>query len=221
MRMIYSASENLKDFLLSQPETGMGYQVLSPSQKNLNLENFIVVLNSQIVIELKNKQKNPIENKSIDYNDLKDYSVINLTQFISYFDSLRNEQKLSAVDNPLKESTGSDLERFIRLSAFEDDLRVDKINKCFLPGTYSTTLDDFLTMKVNILDNNNPTNNPIVRYSLPVELQIKWMFYIHTKYGDQYRKGKVQPAFGKIGGGIECLFEYGTSPNTLTSVNPY
>ena len=76
-------------------------------------------------------------------------------------------------------------------------------------------------MKVNILDNNNVTNNPIVRYSLPVDLSMKWIFYLHPKPGNQYRKGKVQPAFGKIGGGIECLFEFGTSPNTLTSINPY
>ena len=44
--MIYSASKDLQDFLLSQPETGMGYQVLTPTQKALRLEDLIIVLNS-------------------------------------------------------------------------------------------------------------------------------------------------------------------------------
>ena len=113
------------------------------------------------------------------------------------------------------------MERFIRLSAFENDVRIDKINKCFLPGTYSTTLEDYLTMKANILDKNKNLGDPIIRYSLPIDLPIKWIFYVHPKAGDQYRKGKVQSAFGKIGGGIECLFDFGTSKNTLTSINPF
>jgi hypothetical protein len=218
---MYNASQDLEDFLLLQPETGMGYQVLTPSQKAYKLEDLIIVLNSQIIVELKQEKRNYNESKSIKYNDIKSYSVIGLNELNSFFESQERERELSAIDNPLKESTGSDLERFIRLSSFEDDLRVDKINKCFLPGTFSTTLDDYLTMKVNILDNNNPTNSPIIRYSLPIDIPIKWIFYIHAKYGDQYRKGKVQPAFDKKGGGIECFFEFGTSQNTLTSINPY
>lgn len=219
--MLYTTTDDLQDFLITQPETGMGFQVLSPSKKSINAEDLIIILNAQIAIEFKDVKSSRVEYKSINYNDIKSYTIINLTQFNSYFETLQNEQQLSAIESPLKDSTGSEMERFIRLSAFENDLRVDKINKCFLPGTYATTLEDYLTMNVNILDNNSNLGNPISRYSLPLDLPIKWIFYVHPKAGDRYRKGKVQPAFGKIGGGIECFFEFGTSPDTLTSSNPY
>jgi hypothetical protein len=219
--MIFTTTEDLQKYLISQPETGMGYQVFSPSQKGLGVEDLIIVLNAQIAIEFKDLKNNQTENKSLSYNDIKDYSIINLTQLNSFFESLQNEQRLSALDNPIKDSTGSEIERFIRLSAFENDLRIDNFNKCFLPGTYSTSLEDYLSMKANNLDKNKILGDPIIRYSLPVDLPIKWIFYVHPKKGDKYRKGKVQPAFGKTGGGIECFFDFGTSHNTLTSINPY
>ena len=63
-----------------------------------------------MVVEFNKEEKNQIENKTIGYNDIKNYSVSNLTQLNSFFETLQNERTLSAIDNPLKESTGSELE---------------------------------------------------------------------------------------------------------------
>jgi hypothetical protein len=102
----------------------------------------------------------------------------------------------------------------VRLSAYENDRRIDHFNKKLLDGTYTTTEDDYLTCK-------KYGDDPVDRYALPNDEEIKWAFHVKPKNWDKYRPGIVQPANGHIGGGIEALFDNGTSVDTYFKKTPY
>ena len=104
---------------------------------------------------------------------------------------------------------------FIGLGAgYQDDIRIDKVNKCLLPGSYTTTFQDYLNCVTK-------KDDPVDRYSLPNDEPIKWAFYFQPLETDAYRFGIVQPDFGKRGGGEECLFEKGTSFGTFKKETKY
>ena len=51
-----------------------------------------------------------------------------------------------------------------------------------------------------------PPEDPIERYALPSNDEIKFAFHIHPKKTDTLQRGTVQPANGKRGGGEEAYF---------------
>jgi hypothetical protein len=53
----------------------------------------------------------------------------------------RSENEKGAIDNPVVYANGEEI--FVRLSAFDDDKRIDKINKYLRPGSYTTTTEDY------------------------------------------------------------------------------
>jgi hypothetical protein len=117
-----------------------------------------------------------------------------------------------AIDNTAEYANGSEI--FVRLSAYEDDKRIDFVNKKLTDGTYTTTKQDYL-------DCVNYGDDPIDRYALPNNEAIKWTFYIQPKSWDTLQRGIVQPAFGHDGGGIETYFANGTSNNTYLEKRSY
>ena len=68
---------------------------------------------------------------------------------------------------------------------------------------------------------NKTINDPVDRYALPNDEEIKWSFYIKPKTVDILQRGIVQPAFDHAGGGIECYFIYGTSKETYLGTKEY
>jgi len=117
-----------------------------------------------------------------------------------------------AVDSPKEVADGKEL--FVRLSSYENDKRIDFINKKLKPGTFATTNDDY-----NVCVRTS--DDPIDRYALPNDETIKWAFCIQPKKDDILQRGIVQPAFSHDGGGIEVFFEYGTSEKTYLDKRPY
>lgn len=128
----------------------------------------------------------------------------------SQVDSFVSEQTGGAKDGKKEKANGDEL--FIRLSAFEDDIRIDKKNRCLLLGSYTTTASDALRCKIE-------GDNPNERYALPNEFPIKWAFYIQPTTVDSLQRGLVQEAFDKNGGGREVYFENGTSHRTFITQN--
>jgi hypothetical protein len=113
-----------------------------------------------------------------------------------------------AKENPVQHANG--WMAYVRLSAYYDDKRIDRINKCLKSGSYTTTIEDYLTCTINKYD-------PIDRYAIPNDHPIKWVFNIVPATNDTFQQGMVLPDFGKKGGGVECYFEKGTSFGTFTS----
>ncbi|MEJ7681768.1 MAG: hypothetical protein WKG06_28765 [Segetibacter sp.] len=188
--------ENLKKL----PETGMGYQIVKVNGVNYN-DKDIVVLNGQLAISRDALQdKNMIKALIGDNftNALKSAKEIHLTFNIApYIEPIGSnvseddvfEQK--AAKNSISENANGD-ELFVRLSAFEDDIRVDKENKCLLPGTFTTTASDALKCKVE-------KDDPVQRYALPNELTIEWAFYIQPKQGIFYNAETLRQTLVKKG----------------------
>lgn len=199
------------------PETGMGYQVieaynrLQPYKK----ERFLV-LNSQIVIDWDINA--PIYTKRVMQEGitaskqkaqaiyLSQINVLNELTFKGRVNESKDEKERGALENPSENADGNEV--FVRLSAFEDDKRIDKINNCLRPGSFTTTMDDYLICK-------STKDDPIERYALPNNDEIKHAFHIQPLKIDTLQRGKVQPANGKRGGGKEVYFANGTANGTF------
>lgn len=221
--MIYKAKIETKNKLLSLPESGMGYQTISGIKRGTyNSQNF-VVLNTTLIIDdsdeitlsstVKQILNEGFENllSKSPYIELNDIMLINFGQISNVLNE-ETETKKGAKDNKVEYANGEDF--FVRLSAYDDDKRIDKINKKLIPGSYTTTLEDYKYCKENDLD-------PIELFALPNDDPIQWTFHIQPKKVDTLQKGTVQPAFSHYGGGDEVYFAKGTSNGTFLQQTPY
>lgn len=228
--MIYKAFSSFSNDLISKPETGMGYQVIEAKKRGRYTKDRFVVYNSELIVELDSKFtdfKRQILNEGFsrvlnksEYLSLEDASVIPKSQIkeAKFLTESKKRDKgrysggSGAKDNPKEYADGEEV--FARLSAYENDKRIDFENKKLKLGSYTTTLNDYLTCK-------KYDDDPVDRYALPNDEEIQWAFYIQPKSYDQLQRGIVQPAFGHDGGGIEAFFEDGTSNNTYFKKQPY
>ncbi len=220
--MYFKLSFAQENELLSQPETGMGYQVVEANKKGSYIRERFLVLNSEVVIEMNEYERDNIRKVinegiasiklSADSIALNAISVLNEKQFRNVLNENKNQNEGAAIDNPVENANGEEI--FVRLSAFDDDKRIDKINKCLRPGSYTTTMDDYLKCKAS-------NDDPVERYALPNDDKIKFAFHIQPKKTDTLQRGTVQPANGKRGGGKEAYFANGTANGTFIKQTPY
>lgn len=216
--MLYKATLENQSILLSLPESGMGYQLITARFASEYKSRKLLVLNSEVIIEHDNFEwlyfsKIVREGWNETKATAKEQPLqgIELTSKSEYFNIVAEEDttsKKGTKDNPVQSANGG--MAYIRLSAYYEDKRIDRLNKCLRPGSYTTTIEDYLTCTINRYD-------PIDRYAIPNDDPIKWVFNIVPKIGDTFHQGIVQPDFGKKGGGVECYFEKGTSFGSFTS----
>lgn len=216
--------KKLKEFqvneLLRLPESGMGFQLIEAKINDYGFLNKYLVLNSQFVIE--DTSQIFLEIKSFFQSGYRAMSAAPVVEFknIKLIENLSNSKIKShlmssgtgAIHQPIIHANG--IELFTRLSAFEDDKRIDIINKKLLPGSFTTTNDDYLYCKRNNID-------PIERYALPNNEEIKWAFLIQPKNTDMLQRGIVEPAYNHSGGGVEAYFANGTSNYSLIGKYSY
>lgn len=208
--------------LLKLPETGMGYQIVEARKEgNYTREQFLV-LNSEVVIEMNKFTTDNVRmiiNEGVDsiktkanFIVLNAISVLNESQYRSVVKEPKNEKERGAIENPVEQAYGEEL--LVQLSAFDNDRRVDKKNKCLLPGSFTTTLHDASYCKFTNKD-------PVEYYALPNDDKVKFAFHIKPVKTDTLQRGTVQPANDKLGGGKECYFANGTSNGTFLKQTPY
>src|SRR5207245_1474422 len=94
---------------------------------------------------------------------------------------------------------------FMRFTAYKNDRRITA-NNGLLPGTYATTDADSRNVKTG--------EQAVERYALPDPKPAKYRFRVVPTKNTEYREGTVQPAYGHKGGGVEVLFDQGTSDST-------
>lgn len=228
--MIYRARDSLMYDLLSMPETGMGYQLIDAKRKDMISRERFIVYNSELIIDLDSKFKE-FQNQIIKESFSK---VLSKVDFLPLYaitvvksSEVREPQMLTerkkkekhrysggqgAIDSPTEHANGKEL--FVRLSAYLNDKRIDFDNKRLKPGTFATTNTDYTTCV-------RYSDDPIDRYALPNDDEIKWAFYVQPKSYDSLKRGIVQPAFGHDGGGVEVYFKKGTSRGTYLDKRPY
>lgn len=220
--MYFKLSTAQENDLLRQPETGMGYQVVEANRTGRYTREKFLVLNSEVVIEMNGYEDENVRkviNEGISaiktdasYITLNAMSVFNEDQVRNIVSENKSENERGATENDVEDADGKEI--FVRLSAFSNDRRVDKINNCLLPGSYTTTTDDYLKCKTS-------NDDPVERYALPNNDKIKFAFHIQPKKTDTVQRGTVQPANGKRGGGKETYFAKGTAAGTFLKQTPY
>jgi len=228
--MTYLAEDELIQTLLNKPESGMGYQIIEAQRPDRQRREMFVVYNSEIVVEMEDDfdfykkyqpQESMVAEEQAPYNQLISLSDIDVikpsrenTRLTAEGFSAkgRHTNGKAALDSALVPAGGKDT--FIRLSAYYNDRRIDTVHKKLRPGSYTTTLADYLQCK-------KQKDDPVDRYALPNAQAIAWAFYIEPKTGDTYQKGIVQPANGHAGGGEEAFFAQGTSDNTFLKTTIY
>jgi hypothetical protein len=215
------------------PETGMGYQIVEAAKYGQSDVKRYIVYNSELAVNLDTEFKaykrqifsegfSKILNRSSELMlETKSIRVLNKAEVIQSKALTFSEAKATkkrhkgdkgAKDSPKENANG--IEVFVRLSAYEDDKRIDFINKRLTSGSYTTTESDY-----NECVSTN--DDPVDRYALPNDETIKWAFYIKPKTNDTLQRGIVQPAFDHEGGGIEAYFENGTSNETYFQKKSY
>ena len=220
---MYFRLNSLQEYdLLNLPETGMGYQIIDAVKSGTYQREKFVILNSEIAIEMNGYEGDHIRKiinegiskvkASANLITLSSLSVLNERQFRNYLSEPKNDNEKGALDNPIESANGNEM--FVRLSAFDDDKRVDKINRCLRPGSFTTTFEDYFQCVYT-------DDDPIERYALPNNDEIKFAFYIQPLISDTLQRGRVQPAYGKRGGGKEAYFAKGTAKGTFKNQTPY
>lgn len=220
--MYFRLSLSQESDLLNLPETGMGYQIVNAIKLGSYQREKFVILNSEIVIEMNGYEGDHVRKvmnegiskvkASANLITLNSLNVLNERQFRNYLSEPKNDNEKGALDNPVESADGNEM--FVRLSAFDEDKRVDKINKCLRPGSFTTTYTDYITCRT--LD-----DDPVERYALPNNDKIKFAFYIQPITKDTLQRGRVQPANEKRGGGKEVYFANGTAIGTFKLQTPY
>jgi hypothetical protein len=229
--MIYKAYSSDTEKFLSLPETGMGYQVIEAKRYSEISKKRYVVYNGELIIDIDNnfvnfKKLMNAKGFSAALNEAKELPIETSTISLVPKSLLLEKRVLSenekrdkrrhsgrgAIENPKEFANGKEV--FVRLSAYENDRRIDFGKKRLIEGSYTTTHLDYLVC-VKLPD------DPVDRYALPNDEPVEWAFYILPQTKDQLQRGVVQPAFGHAGGGIEAYFENGTSNDTYFETRPY
>ena len=219
--MIFKVIPGQQEELKSMPETGMGYQFIQAKFKEEYTSRELIVLNAELIIDNDLQKKDNLKAiftegfrssvRNSVYQELEDIKLISGTTSLSASAEV-GALLSSAKENPVIYPGGQMY--FVRLSAYDDDIRIDKKNNCLLPGSFTTTKKDYE-------DCVNSKDDPVERYALPNEQKIDWAFHVLPQAKDGYKFGIVKPEFGKMGGGEECFFENGTSFGTFKKQTDY
>jgi hypothetical protein len=220
--MYYRLSESQENDLLNKPETGMGYQIIEATKAGSYIPEKFLVLNSEILIEINGFETGNVRKVMSEgihaikakaaFITLNSISVLNEKQFRNVVSESKNENEKGAIENLVVNADG--VEIFVRLSAFDDDRRIDKLNRCLRSGSFSTTMEDYLKCKKS-------NDAPVESYALPGIDEIKFAFHIQPVKTDTLQRGTVQPANNKQGGGKEAYFAKGTASGTFIKQTAY
>ncbi|MDD5503784.1 MAG: hypothetical protein PHV77_00520 [Candidatus Omnitrophica bacterium] len=215
--MPYKLSDTQIRELVSQPETGMGYQYVEASMSNLSTSQG-VVLNSEVFIPEERIEK-IMGRRFLTYS-----AILNEAERPGYIRTLkvvgRSRLQLGETRHFAKSAgvpacqaasslTGKD-QVFKRFSPYRNDRRIGE-DGSLLPGAYATTEADARNVRTG--------SDAMNRYALPSDEPAIYVFTIQPPEKTSVRVGVVEPANGKPGGGVEVLFENGSPKKTVTGPN--
>ena len=191
--MIYKLNKDTIQYMLTLPETGIGYQIINAKQKGSSELKSFVVFNSEIIIE-NNHKLITYSNTLIGdgYQLLKD--VLNYIKL--------EHIKLASWDDESLDLNKTGLKKediFIRPSIYNYDKRIDLEKKVLLPGSSVTSLESYTNCYIMRED-------PFEKYALPVQQQFVRVFYIKQNRDTCNIDGVFNEAFGKKGGGKKLSF---------------
>lgn len=201
--------------LRKQPESGMGYQIVDAKEMFATKRG--VVYNGQLLSLDENANADRVVMLTKSVSELRQLSASSAGRFRALTVVQDDPRVIKLSTRSAKASGGAkdgpeektkEGEVFMRFSAFEDDIRVDKVNKCFVPMTFATTEEDAKNIKTG--------KDAVARYALPTSDPASYRFTAKPAKDTKIQWGIAQPAFGQPGGGVEVYFADGTQTNTVT-----
>ena len=207
-------SENLRESLLDDAETGMGYQIATITGSRY------LILNAELAFELLPHAGSHTEDSSRCLQDrlgtedmswLKDRVQAYLAEGTPLTQGLRS---LDSGERPVVETHGSypssslPREIFVRYSAFRRDFRIDPRDFSVRPGTYATTATDAPHVPSGLA--------AVGRYALPNQVPAVHKFTLTPPKAAPITCGTAAPRFGQAGGGVEVLFANALPKGTAT-----
>jgi hypothetical protein len=211
----------MANYLLSQPESGMGYQTVEATTFADRTRRG-VALNAELLV-FDDEDRTPLRTKTFRtlveaapswVTEIRSISLVprslsvNVQESVSVSDSVKAEIKPKA--KPAKdapEEKTKEGEVFKRFVAYADDRRL-RADDSWSPGTYATTEADAKNVKTG--------TEAVARYALPNPAPASYVFTGKPKKDTVIQRGTVAPAYGQPGGGVEVYFKDTTQPNTVT-----
>ena len=212
-------NEDRQSELLSQPESGMGYQNVTimlrgGEERRGTVFNTEYLLYSEEPVSLLQRITEPsqrllmLERKELGFGErILSLKVIQSETKLSSRvreSSLSKTTSSGADEAPEKEL--QEEEEFKRFSAYANDRRVTPSGG-LLPGSYATTAEDAKQVKTG--------HDAVKRYALPNPKPALHVFTIDPPVTTKLKRGIAQPAYGQPGGGVEVIFVNGSPDKTV------
>lgn len=206
-------TEMHSNWLLTVPESGMGYQCVEGILQGKTQK--YIVFNAELLVASEELEE---IKKSASYDDLLK-EIRDTLEEISYLKSISVLDFLESTfsyrsHNPAelsieytRDEYTRDGERFIRFSAYKNDRRITP-NRGLFEGTYATTVNDGHVVPSGL--------SAVARYALPNPWPAIYVLAITPPKDTKIRCGTVRPAFNQSGGGVEILFQNRTPDNTVS-----
>ena len=219
--MLTKLSAEQMKYLLSQSETGMGYQEIEYKLLSYSyIQKRGLVLNSELLIDedgvgeiRKTTLKETVSyelllEKAHDLSSgISNIRVIEKKVLRKYM--TLEEAKISKGQSAEEsgESLAAQGEIFKRFTAYKNDHRVT-LTYGLKPGAYATTEDDAKNVRTGL--------DATARYTLPYIDPVRYVFTITPPVCTSVKRGTVQPAHNQPGGGVEVIFIKGSPDKTVT-----
>jgi hypothetical protein len=201
--------------LLSQPESGMGYQRVEVTETDgrrqrgvaLNAELFVSDGEPRADLRILSYER-AVNSARSSASTVR--SVVVLRESAARPAAVREvaqqaRQGAEAKDAPVEQTRPGEV--FKRFSAYANDRRVQS-DGSLLAGTYATTEEDARNVKTG--------SDAVRRYALPNPAPASFVFTTRPPDKTDVQRGTVAPANGQPGGGVEVIFPTGTPKGTTT-----
>ena len=205
-------SSSHANYLLSQPESGMGYQHVEATTFDQKTRRG-VALNAELLV-FDDEDRRPLRTKT--FRTLTEGSISSDLEIqalrVLARPAIRTLERREfgmkagpAIEAPVEKTREGEV--FKRFVAYANDVRL-RSDKSWSPGTYATTEEDAKNVKTG--------TEAVSRYALPNSAPASYVFTGKPKKDTVIQRGTVAPAYGQPGGGVEVYFKDGTQPNTVT-----
>jgi len=203
---------NHSNILLSQPESGMGYQIVEATLSDYH-KRHCIAYNAELLVYLDELEQIIkygsynflLEKSASSLEKIIDLKVITKSSFLKFASVTESKE---ADKSPIEYTEEEEV--FKRFSAYRNDRRITS-NWGLLPGTYATTEDDAEYVETGM--------DAVARYALPNPQPAIYVFTIEPPEATEIQRGIVQPAHNQPGGGVEIIFTDGSPDDTVSQ--PY
>jgi len=211
VRMLKLSSSHA-NYLLSQAESGMGYQSVEATTFDNKVKR-AVAFNAELLV-FDDEERTPLRTKTFrTLTEAARSSDLEIRSFrVTARPAIRTLERREAgtkagpaIEAP--EEKTKEGEVFKRFVAYANDVRL-RADGSWRPGTFATTEEDAKNVKTG--------TEAVARYALPNPAPASYVFTGKPKKDTVIQRGTAAPAYGQPGGGAEVYFKDGTQPKTVT-----